>query len=83
MCAENLINIVFPKKLVFLPQNGGVSGDLSMTTARHTFATVANLNGMPFKMVEQAMGHHTGDVSDYYFSGYNISVMRPHFEKLL
>lgn len=54
-----------------------------MTTARHTFATVANLNGMPFKMVEQAMGHHTGDVSDYYFSGYNISVMRPHFEKLL
>ena len=67
----------------FCRKNGGVSGDLSMTTARHTFATVANLNGMPFKMVEQAMGHHTGDVSDYYFSGYNISVMRPHFEKLL
>lgn len=55
----------------------------SMTTARHSFATIANKMGLPFNMIESAMGHSNGGVSSHYIGGWDVSEMRPWFEKLL
>lgn len=55
----------------------------TMTTARHSFATIANKQGMPFNMVEAAMSHSNGGVSSHYIGGWDVSEMRPWFEKLL
>lgn len=60
----------------------GISG-VSMTTARHTFATVATKNRMPWTMVEQAMGHANNTVSGHYIGGFSVEEMRVDFENLL
>lgn len=58
-------------------------GDISMTTARHSFATIATKNRMPWTMVEAAMGHANNTVSGHYIGGFSIEEMRPDFEQLL
>lgn len=61
----------------------GIDKNVSMTTARHTFATVATKERLPFAMIEGAMGHVLGGVSSHYIGGFTISEMRPDLEKLL
>lgn len=58
-------------------------GDISMTTARHSFATIASKNRMPYMMIEQAMGHANTSVSGHYIGGFSLDEMRPDFELLL
>lgn len=58
-------------------------GGISMTTARHSFATIASKNRMPWIMVEQAMGHANNTVSGHYIGGFSLDEMRPDFERLL
>lgn len=58
-------------------------GDISMTTARHSFATIACKNRMPYTMIEQAMGHANTEVSGHYIGGFSVGEMRPDFENLL
>lgn len=55
----------------------------SMTTARHTFCTVANKQRMPYSMIERAMGHANNGVSGHYIGGFTPDEMRPDFERLL
>lgn len=57
--------------------------DTSMTTARHTFCTIANKNRMPYSMIERAMGHTNNGVSGHYIGGFTVDEMRPDFELLL
>lgn len=56
---------------------------LSMTYARHTFATVANKTGMPFNVIEASMGHSNRGVSSHYIGIWNVDELRPFFQKLL
>lgn len=56
---------------------------VSMTTARHSFATVATKERMPYTLIEQAMGHAQNGVSSHYIGGWDIDEMRADFEKLL
>ena len=56
---------------------------ISMTYARHSFATVATKNRMPASMVEQSMGHSLSGVSSHYVAGWDVDEMRPYFEALL
>lgn len=56
---------------------------VSMTTARHSFATVATKERMPYTLIEQAMGHAQNGVSSHYIGGWDINEMRSDFEKLL
>lgn len=60
-----------------------VGKHISMTTARHSFATIATKERMPFAMVERAMGHSLGGVSSHYIGGFDVAEMRQDFEKLL
>lgn len=55
----------------------------SMTTARHTFCTVATKERMPYSMIERAMGHANNGVSGHYIGGFTLAEMRPDFERLL
>lgn len=57
--------------------------DSSMTTARHTFCTIANKQRMPYSMIERAMGHANNGVSGHYIGGFTPDEMRPDFENLL
>lgn len=57
--------------------------DISMTYARHSFATIATKNKMPASMVEQAMCHTNNGVSSHYIAGWDVDDMREEFEKLL
>lgn len=57
--------------------------EASMTTARHTFCTVANKQRMPYSMIEKAMGHANNGVSGHYIGGFTPDEMRPDFERLL
>lgn len=57
--------------------------DTSMTTARHTFCTIANKQRMPYSMIERCMGHANNGVSGHYIGGFTIDEMRPDFERLL
>lgn len=61
----------------------GINKNITMTTARHTFATLANKLGMPFDMTERAMGHCNNGVSSHYIGAWSLAEMRPYFEKLL
>ena len=61
----------------------GINKNITMTTARHTFATLANKLGMPFDMTERAMGHANNGVSSHYIGAWSLGEMRPQFEKLL
>lgn len=61
----------------------GIDKNITMTTARHTFATLANKSGMPYDMVERAMGHANNGVSGHYIGAWSLPEMRPEFEKLL
>jgi integrase len=61
----------------------GIDKNITMTTARHTFATLANKSGMPYDMVERAMGHANNGVSSHYIGAWSLAEMRPCFEKLL
>lgn len=56
---------------------------ISMTYARHSFATIATKNKMPASMVEQSMGHSLPGVASHYIAGWNVDEMRPYFEQLL
>lgn len=57
--------------------------NITMTYARHSFATIATKSKMPASMVEQAMGHSLSGVSSHYIGSWDIDEMRPYFEKLL
>ena len=70
------------RKLAAVAKELGMD-NVSMTTARHTFATIASKNRMPFTMIEQAMGHAQSGVSSHYIGGFTIDEMREDFEKLL
>lgn len=61
----------------------GLPKTISMTTARHTFATVATKERMPYSMVERCMGHAQNGVSSHYVGGFSVDEMRSDFEKLL
>jgi integrase len=56
---------------------------VSMQYARHSFATIANKQSMPYTMLEAAMGHSNGGVSSHYIGGFSVDEMRPYFERLL
>lgn len=56
---------------------------ISMTYARHSFATIATKTRMPATMVEQAMGHSLSGVSSHYIAGWDVEEMKPYFEELL
>ena len=56
---------------------------VSMTTARHSFATVATKEKMQYTLVEQAMGHANNSVSSHYIGGWDVDEMRCEFERLL
>ena len=56
---------------------------ISMTYARHSFATIMTKIGAPAILVEQAMGHSLGGVQSHYISGFNVEEMRSWFDKLL
>ena len=57
--------------------------NITMTYARHSFATIATKSKMPASMVEQSMGHSLSGVSSHYIGSWDIDEMRPYFEKLL
>lgn len=76
--ATNRIN----KSLKHHGEACGLSMPLSMTMARHTFATLATKSRMPSDMREQAMAHVPGGVSSHYVAPYTVDEMRPYFEKL-
>lgn len=56
---------------------------ISMTYARHSFATIMNKMGAPFSMTEAAMGHSMSGVSSHYIAPYTPEEMAPWFEKLI
>ena len=64
-------------------KKSGVEKCVSMTVARHSFATIATKERMPFSMIERAMGHSLGGVSSHYIGGFDVAEMRQDFEKLL
>lgn len=55
----------------------------SMTTARHSFATIATRQGLPYTMVEEAMGHKLAGVSSHYIGKWRVEEMKEWMEKLL
>lgn len=71
------------KALKTVSKRLGLSREISMTVARHTFASVAIREGFPFIMMDTAMGHAQTGVSSHYIGAFGISEMRPYFEKLL
>ena len=60
-----------------------INKKVTMTTARHSFATIATKEGIPYVMVENAMGHTLGSVASHYIGSFSVEEMRPDFEKLL
>lgn len=71
------------KALKTLSKRCGLGKPVSMTYARHTFATLATKSGMPADMRERAMSHVPGGVSSHYVGSWTVGEMRPYFEKLL
>lgn len=57
--------------------------DISMTYARHSFATITTKMKMPATMIEEAMGHSLGGVQSHYIAGWDVEEMMPYFEQLL
>lgn len=76
--ATNRIN----KSLKHHGEACGLPVQLSMTVARHTFATLATKCRMPSDMREQAMAHAKTGVASHYVAPYTVDEMRPEFEKL-
>lgn len=56
---------------------------VSMTTARHSFATIATKEKMQYTLIEQAMGHAQNGVSSHYIGSWDVDEMRGEFERLL
>lgn len=61
----------------------GIDKSISMTVARHSFATIATKERMPYSLIERAMGHSLGGVASHYIGSFSVEEMRPDFEKLL
>lgn len=81
--AKNRLSNNANQTLKAVGKKSGVEKSISMTVARHSFATTATKERMPFAMIERAMGHSTGGVSSHYIGGFTVDEMRPDFEKLL
>lgn len=56
---------------------------VSMTAARHSFATIATKEKISYTMIEQCMGHANNAVSSHYIGGWDVNEMRDEFERLL
>ena len=56
---------------------------ITMTYARHSFATIATKQKMPATMVEQCLGHSLTGVQSHYIAGWDTEEMLPYFEQLL
>jgi integrase len=81
--AKNRLSNNANQTLKAVGKKAGVGKSISMTVARHSFATTATKERMPFAMIERTMGHSTGGVSSHYIGGFTVDEMRPDFEKLL
>lgn len=57
--------------------------EVTMTHARHSFATIATKMKMPATMVEQSLGHSLTGVQSHYIAGWSVEEMAPYFEQLL
>lgn len=64
-------------------KKAGIEKCVSMTTARHSFATIATKERIPSTVVEQCMGHAFGGVSSHYIARWDVGEMRADMEKLL
>lgn len=64
-------------------KKAGIEKSISMTTARHSFATIATKERIPYTLIENVMGHALSGVSSHYIGGFTIDEMRPDMEKLL
>lgn len=71
------------KALKTVGKRCGLSREISMTVARHTFASVAIREKFPFVMMDCAMGHAQTGVSSHYIGAFGVAEMRPCFENLL
>ena len=70
-------------RLKNVARKAGIDKNISINTARHTFATVATKTGMPWNMMEAAMSHAAGGVSSHYVGAWTVDEMRPYFDRLL
>jgi len=61
----------------------GINKNVSMTTARHSFATIATRERIPYTISEQCMGHVQNGVSSHYIAEWQVGEMRADMEKLL
>lgn len=61
----------------------GIDKNVSMTTARHSFATIATRERIPYTISEQCMGHVQNGVSSHYIAEWSVGEMRQDMEKLL
>ena len=76
---DNNINRFLDKACLEL----GISKNVSMTTARHSFATIATRERIPYTISEQCMGHVQNGVSSHYIAEWQVGEMRADMEKLL
>jgi integrase len=58
------------RRLKTLAERLGLPEDLSSYSARHTWATLAHLNGAKIAVISQAMGHKTEEITHVYLSGF-------------
>jgi integrase len=57
------------RRLKTLAKRLDLPEDLSSHSARHTWATLAHLNGAEIAVISQAMGHKTEEITHVYLSG--------------
>ena len=50
----------------------GMREDVSMTFARHSFASVLNLDGCNYALIERSLGHVLGGVADHYIANGSV-----------
>lgn len=74
---------VLNNRLKTIAKRVGIEKNISINTARHSFATMATKTGMPWNMMESSMSHALGGVSSHYVGAWNVDEMRPFFDRLL
>ena len=66
-----------------MAQKIGIDKKVTMTYARHTFATIANRRRLPYNFIEAVMGHTNNEISSHYVAGYSTEEMLELMQEML
>lgn len=77
------LNTHISRELKIWCQRRMIADHISMTYARHTYATVSTMEGVPFYVVERALGHSLGGTADNYVGHTTPEKMAEYNSRLL